>query len=189
MGAIQEFHATLITVNKPGAFDPLNGAAAPSPDKKASVGKGATAQAPRAVAAASVPAPAPDAGKTWGSPQSKRDLNFGHHPVNGELFQYHASGQLTWGDNGKALTADQWANMPAFQQAKLRAMVQAHNPGALAAFDRAMSKGTAAKAQTQPKGIDNSLVSPFSSELAQHNQLAMSPAAVAERVRQAREAS
>lgn len=79
----------------------------------------ASATAAAAIAAATRK-PAPDKGQTWGGPHFTRDLNFGHTPgAEGDLVRRDASGTLVWGDNGKAVTPAQWANMPAAQRDKL----------------------------------------------------------------------
>ncbi|MBO9541143.1 hypothetical protein J7643_11190 [bacterium] len=43
----------------------------------------------------------------------KRMLNFGHHEVDGKLFE--VKGDLVWADNGKKITPEQMAAMPDYQ--------------------------------------------------------------------------
>lgn len=131
--------------------------------------------------------PPKDTFKTWGGPESKRDLNFGHHPPiedQGQptLLNLHASGMIVWSDTETALTPDQWVNMPKFQQDKLLLMLPEVQRGA---FQVRMNKGDARKAHTQPQGVDNSQVSPFSFFAAQLNHEAQSPSSVADRARAA----
>jgi len=135
-------------------------------------GGGQTTTAPVSSTSTSATAPKPDAGKTWGGPDSTRDLNFGHHTVsdengNASLFTLHG-GLPMWADTKTMLTADQFAAMPKFQQAKLLGMVP---PQQLAAFQQAMAKGDASKAQTQPKNRDNSQISPVATAMAGTNQV------------------
>lgn len=129
--------------------------------------------------------PPKDTGKTWSGPESKRDLNFGHHPKvddNGQsaLLSLHSAGVIVWSDTETALTPDQWVNMPKFQQENLLQMLPAVQR---AAFQQRMDKGDGRKSHTQPQGVDNSQVSPFTLCVAQFNQEALSPSAVADRAR------
>lgn len=129
--------------------------------------------------------PLKDTGKTWGGPDSKRELNFGHHPKvddtgKATLLSLHASGVIVWADIETALTPDQWVNMPKFQQDSL---LQLLPPMQRASFQQRMDKGDGRKSHTQPQGIDNSQVSPFTVSVAQFNREALAPAAVAERAR------
>jgi len=101
-------------------------------------------------------AKAPDSGKTWGGPDSKQPLNFGHPARNGKLIEMDPSGIPVWASSGKALTADQYAAMPEFQKKQIRDEVAAYacRPGVpadrrlLDAFDAAMQGGAAARVTT-----------------------------------------
>lgn len=95
-------------------------------------------------------APRPDAGKTWGGPGSKRPLNFGHPPgPDGQLIALHPSGVPVWSQTGTAITADQWANMPASQHQAIESMVA---PAQRAKFLALMKEGVAARAFTAVPG-------------------------------------
>jgi hypothetical protein len=75
------------------------------------------------------------------------ELNFGHKPdAQGKLYKLDASGVPVWGASGKAITADQWANMPKFQQEAVAAMVP---ESARAAFLQEMATGDAGKARRE----------------------------------------
>ncbi|HEY9855054.1 MAG TPA: hypothetical protein V6D05_04895 [Stenomitos sp.] len=91
--------------------------------------------------------PEPDDAKTWGDSSFTRPLNYGHESVDGSTVAIHPSGVPVWADNGKAISADQWANMPKFQQDKILAML----PGdRVAEFQQAMAKGEAGHARVEP---------------------------------------
>ncbi len=108
--------------------------------------------AAKAAAEAALRAPTPDDAKTWGGPDSSRDLNFGHKAgADGKLLRRDASGVLVWADNGRALTPAQWANMPAAQQKKLLALYPDAAEGARATA--ALAGGDAAAAR-RPKPVD-----------------------------------
>lgn len=129
--------------------------------------------------------PAPDAGKTWGSPASKVDLNFGHHPGVDEqgrpvLIKLHPSGVPVWAETDTAVTPDQWVNMPKFQQEKILSLLPLAWKDL---FKAQMDKGDPKKAQTQPQGVDNSQVSPMATTLYEMNQASQTPGAVADRAR------
>ncbi|MBO9539824.1 LysM peptidoglycan-binding domain-containing protein [bacterium] len=94
--------------------------------------------------------PPQDAGKTWGGPDSKRDLNFGHDEkpdANGtpQLTRMSSTGKLLWADSDTAVTSDQWANMPKAQQEKILSSVPEDQREALNA---SMATGDASKAKT-----------------------------------------
>lgn len=91
--------------------------------------------------------PEPDTAQTWGDSHFTRDLNYGHESVDGSPVALHPSGVPVWADNGKAISADQFANMPTFQQDKILAMLPADR---VAEFQQAMAGGDAAKARTEP---------------------------------------
>jgi hypothetical protein len=92
--------------------------------------------------------PAADAGKTWGNPTYKRDLNFGHEQgTDGHLLTATPTGQVLWGDSHTALTSDQWANMPPFQHAEVLARLPAEHR---AAFELTMAGGMGTKAHAEP---------------------------------------
>lgn len=126
--------------------------------------------------------PQEDTGKTWGGPNSTKDLNFGHPTVNGTLLKVLESGRVAWADNGKLMTADQWANLPDFQKQKIRDLVKGQQPAKAPAFEKAMKGGNAAKSHTQPK-VDNSQVSPMATAAAQMNTQSQHPGSVADRAR------
>jgi hypothetical protein len=88
--------------------------------------------------------PAADTGKTWGGPDSTTELNFGHKPdAQGRLYKVDPSGVPVWGASGKAITPDQWANMPKFQQDAIAATVPEVGRAALL---QEMAKGDAKQA-------------------------------------------
>ncbi len=92
--------------------------------------------------------PEPDRGKTWGGPDSKVELNFGHKPdAQGRLYKLDPSGVPVWGANGKAITPDQWANMPPFQQQAIANLVP---PELRATFLATMANGVASNARSEP---------------------------------------
>ncbi|MEB3284797.1 MAG: hypothetical protein VKN33_05880 [Candidatus Sericytochromatia bacterium] len=88
--------------------------------------------------------PAPDTGKTWGGPDSKVELNFGHKPdAQGRLYKLDPSGVPVWASNGRAITPDQMANMPAFQKEAIAALVPEAQRNT---FTTMMSQGVAERA-------------------------------------------
>lgn len=121
-------------------------AAAPSTPADAAPAVGPPAAAPSSM---SLPqTPAVDAGKTWGNPSFTRPLNFGHRPgPDGQLIKWHPTGHLVWGDNGKALSPDQWVCMPPFQQEALKALMPPAQRDALVAR---LQQGQASRA-TRPE--------------------------------------
>ncbi|MEB3220865.1 MAG: hypothetical protein VKS61_02190 [Candidatus Sericytochromatia bacterium] len=122
--------------------------------------------------------PAGDTGKTWGGPDSTVELNFGHKPdAQGKLYKLDASGVPVWGASGKAITADQWANMPKFQQEAIAALVPEN---ARAGFLQEMATGDASKARREQPlpgaiGVDPNipLSNDAKSEMERLAQLAM----------------
>ncbi len=146
-----------ITPSKPagGQPEPAQGAAGAAPSPATAPAHGAALPAARTSAMALGTAPAPpaaDDGKTWGGPGSTRELNFGHREdAQGQLYKLDPSGVPVWAGNGKAITGDQWANMPKFQQEAILALV----PGtSRAAFEIRMAEGDAARARRSPPPPD-----------------------------------
>ncbi|MEB3198584.1 MAG: hypothetical protein VKP62_15410 [Candidatus Sericytochromatia bacterium] len=148
----------------PTAAAPQVPAAPALPGSPAIAADGNRTTAPGPVSQLTLPAtsaarPAPDTGKTWGGPDSKVELNFGHRPdAQGRLYKLDPSGVPVWAANGKAITADQWANMPKFQQEAIAAQVpEAQRAGFLAE----MATGVASRAfRTKPAplaGVDPNL--------------------------------
>lgn len=91
--------------------------------------------------------PEADTGKTWGDPSFTRPLNYGHDAKDGAVITLHPTGVPVWADNGKAISADQFANMPKFQQNEILKLVPSDQ---VAEFTSAMDKGNAASAKTEP---------------------------------------
>lgn len=104
--------------------------------------------------------PAPDTGKTWGGPDWPTELNFGHKPdAQGRLYKMDPSGVPVWAASGKAITPDQWANMPRFQQEAIAALVP---EAARVTFLSEMATGDASQARREKPapvapGVDPSL--------------------------------
>ena len=97
--------------------------------------------------------PEPDTGKTWGGPDSKVELNFGHKPdAQGRLYKLDPSGVPVWGANGKAITPDQWANMPPFQQQAIANLVPTEMRDA---FLATMANGVAGNARREKPQASN----------------------------------
>lgn len=121
--------------------------------------------------------PAPDTGKTWGGPDWPTELNFGHKPdAQGRLYKLDPSGVPVWAASGKAITPDQWANMPKFQQEAIAALVpEAARAGLLA--EMATGDATKARREEPPAGIEAvdlaGLTNDAKAELARFASLAM----------------
>lgn len=101
--------------------------------------------------------PLPDTGKTWGGPDSKVELNFGHKPdAQGRLYKLDPSGVPVWAASGRAITPDQMANMPAFQKEAIANLVpEAQRPD----FQATLAGGVAERAR-RPKPEPGQIDSP-----------------------------
>jgi len=116
--------------------------------------------------------PQPDTGKTWGGPDSKVELNFGHKPDSqGRLYKLDPSGVPVWAATGRAITPDQMANMPAFQKEAIANLV----PEAQRAdFQSSMATGVAERARRpkpEPGKIDSPNIPLGDSQKAQMSNL------------------